>query len=202
MCRFGTSCLILDVFWLSSEKVMRKPIFAITGSPGAGKTTLSGQLPKTRFDFHTVEQIAAELGCIEDEDGDTVVTVNRLTEWQYMGDKIAIIEGHLSHHCHVDGIILLRCNPVELERRLLARDGYDKAKIQNNVEWEMISGIWSELLEDCPNLPIIEIDMTNTLHGADSVESFISQYEGEKTVQESIPLAIDWLESKKLSESI
>ena len=184
------------------EKVMQKPIFAITGSPGTGKTTLSSQLTAERFDCYTVEQIATELECIEDQGGDIVVATNRLAEWRYTGDKIAIIEGHLSHHCHVDAIILLRCNPVELKRRLTARESYGSAKIQNNVEWEMIAGVWSELIEDCPDLPIIELDMTKTPYGKDSVELFIDQYESRNTVQESISLAIDWLTTNNLSESI
>ena len=181
---------------------MQKPIFAITGSPGTGKTTLSGQLSTERFDCHTVEQIATELGCIEGQGGDIIVSTKPLAEWRYTGDKIAIVEGHLAHHCHVDAIILLRCNPGELKRRLSARDGYGIAKIQNNVEWEMIAGIWSELLEDSPNLPILELDMTKTPDGKNSVELFIAQYASRKTVQESIPLAIDWLTTKNLSESI
>ena len=184
------------------EKVMQKPIFAITGSPGTGKTTLSSQLTAERFDCYTVEQIATELGCIEDQGGDIVVATNHLAEWRYTGHKIAIIEGHLSHHCHVDAIILLRCNPIELKRRLTAREGYGLAKIQNNVEWEMIAGIWSELIDDCPDLPIIELDMTMASYGKDSVELFIDQYESRNTVQESISLAIDWLTNNNLSESI
>ena len=173
---------------------MQKPVFAITGSPGTGKTTLSRQLSGERFDCFTVEQIANQLGCIEHQEGDLVITTDLLSDWIYGGDKIAIIEGHLSHHCTVDALILLRCHPDELNLRLSNRDGYDAKKIKNNIEWEMIAGIWSELLEKTPHLPILEIDMTNGLNGKASVELFMSQYKGEKTVQESIPLAIDWLE--------
>jgi adenylate kinase len=181
---------------------MQRLIFAITGSPGTGKTTLSNQLPIERFDRFTVEQIATELGCIEDQDGDIVVTPDLLSDWKYKGDKIAIIEGHLAHYCNVDAVILLRCHPDELNIRLSSREGYDATKIQNNIEWEMIAGIWPELIERHPYLPILELDMTNTLHGKDSVELFMSQYKSEKTVRESIPLAIDWLSDHNLSESI
>ena len=66
----------------------------------------------------------------------------------------------------------------------------------------MIAGIWPELIEDCPDLPIIELDMTKTPYGKDSVELFIDQYESRNTVQESISLAIDWLTTNNLSESI
>ena len=173
---------------------MQKPIFAITGSPGTGKTTLSSQLSPERFDCFTVEQIATQLGCIEHQEGDLIITTDLLSDWNYEGDKIAIIEGHLAHHCTVDALILLRCHPDELSIRLSNRDGYDATKIQNNIEWEMIAGIWTELLHRSPHLPILELDMTNASNAQDSIKLFMSQYEDEKTVQESIPLAIDWLE--------
>ena len=172
---------------------MQKPIFAITGSPGTGKTTLSKQLSTERFDCFTVEQIATQLGCIEHQDGDLVIATDLLSNWKYEGDKVAIIEGHLSHHCTVNALIILRCHPDELNTRLSKRGGYDATKIKNNIEWEMIAGIWTELIDRSPHLPILELDMTNALNGKKSVELFMSQYEGEKTVQESIALAIDWL---------
>ncbi len=178
------------------------PVIAITGSPGTGKTTLSNELPTERYDRYTVEQIATELGCIEHLDGDIVVTTDLLTKWEYKGDKIAIIEGHLSHHCKVDAFILLRCHPSELNTRLQQRETYGAKKVQENIEWEMIAGIWSELVENSPDLPILELDMTTSLHGIKSIELFMSDYEGQKTVQESIPLAIDWLSGDNLSESI
>jgi adenylate kinase len=178
------------------------PVIAITGSPGTGKTTLSNQLPKERYDQYTVEQIATELGCIEHLDGDNVVTTELLTKWKYAGNKIAIIEGHLSHHCKVDAVLLLRCHPIELNSRLQSRDAYGAKKIQQNIEWEMIAGIWSELVENSPNLPILELDMTAPLDGIESIELFISDHDERKTVQESIPLAIDWLSGDNVSESI
>ena len=106
------------------------PIFAITGSPGTGKTTLSSQLPAERFDCFTVEQIATQLGCIEHQDGDLVIATDLLGDWKYEGDKIAIIEGHLSHHCAVNALILLRCHPEELSLRLSNRGGYDPTKFR------------------------------------------------------------------------
>jgi broad-specificity NMP kinase len=89
-----------------------------------------------------------------------------------------------------------------LNTRLQQREAYGAKKIQQNIEWEMIAGIWSELVENSPNLPILELDMTNSHHGLESIELFISDYDGQKTVQESIPLAIDWLSSDNVSESI
>lgn len=178
------------------------PVIAITGSPGTGKTTLSNQLSTERYDRYTVEQIATELGCIEHLNGDVVVTTDILANWEYKSDKIAIIEGHLSHHCKVDAVLLLRCHPSELNIRLQQRESYGEKKIQQNIEWEMIAGIWSELVENSPHLPILELDMTNSPDGIESIESFVSDYDGQKTVQESIPLAIDWLSSDNVSESI
>jgi hypothetical protein len=44
--------------------------------------------------------------------------------------------------------------------------------------------------------------MTKNPYEKDSVELFFDQYESGKTVQESISLAIDWLTTNNLSESI
>lgn len=173
---------------------MQQSIIAITGSPGTGKTTLSAQFSSNQFDCFTVEQIATQLGCIEHADGEVIVATNLLSKWKYSGEKIAIIEGHLSHYCAIDAVIVLRCHPDELERRLSLRDGYDAIKIRNNIEWEMVSGIWSELIEQCPDLPILELDMTNENIEMNSIESFLSNHDGKKIVHESIEHAIDWLE--------
>jgi adenylate kinase len=65
--------------------------------------------------------------------------------------------GHLSHLLEVDAIVLIRCHPDVLKQRLEDR-GYNEAKVRANVEWEMIAGTWSEILEFELDVPVLEVD--------------------------------------------
>ena len=44
-------------------------------------------------------------------------------------------------------MIILRCDPGVLRQRLIDR-GYSEGKIQENVEYELMGGVWSDLLDD------------------------------------------------------
>ncbi len=55
------------------------------------------------------------------------------------GDKIAIVEGHLSHLCHgADKVIVLRLDPNILKKRLYARN-YADSKVHENCEAEALA---------------------------------------------------------------
>ena len=70
------------------------------------------------------------LGELDSEDNSRPVDLDSLCsklskEWFAMSDAPTVIEGHLSHHLPVDGIVLLRCPPDELRNRLSER-GYSE----------------------------------------------------------------------------
>jgi len=95
----------------------------------------------------------------------------------------------------VDAIIVLRCNPDILQKRLELR-GYSEQKIKSNVEWELIAGIWSELLEFEIEVPILEIDTTEQ-DIEQSYRDAIVWLNGELTQEglvEQAKKAIDWIE--------
>jgi hypothetical protein len=92
---------------------------------------------------------------------------------------LTLIDGHLAHHLPVDALIVVRCEPSELEKRLSAR-GYSAHKIQSNVEVEMLGGPWPELIGD--KRPIKE--------GTDDVSGWINSGCPPLTTPEE---AIDWL---------
>jgi len=68
-----------------------------------------------------------------------------------------IIEGHLSHLLSVDGVIILRCHPEELKKRLKAKKWSEK-KIKENLEAEALDIILQKALQR--HKKIWEIDTT------------------------------------------
>jgi adenylate kinase len=104
--------------------------------------------------------------------------VEKLAElWQHP-EELTLIDGHLAHHVPVDALVVVRCHPDELRKRLSQR-GYSAGKIQANVEVEMLGGPWNELIGD--SRPIFE--------GAD-VQGWIEDGCPHHTTPDS---AIDWL---------
>ena len=126
---------------------------AVTGTPGAGKTTFCSALNQQTI---TVEEIAVTHGCLGEveDDGAAPIDVEKLvTTVVWPEENPLLIDGHLSHLLPVDAIILIRCHPSVLRQRLSQRD-YSELKIEENVECELIGTIAAECLE----LPCLELD--------------------------------------------
>ncbi len=126
---------------------------AITGTPGTGKSSVAGLLSE-KYEVHSVKELAESYECSEKDDtGELLVDVDCLK------GKIGngIIEGHLSHLLNPDLIILLRCNPEVLRKRLEGR-GYSDEKLRENLEAEAVDVILEEALET--GRPVFEIDST------------------------------------------
>ena len=170
---------------------------AITGTPGTGKTALCQALG-TNFSVLSLQDLAEQHECldsIDTADGAAPIDIHQLAEkWQFQGDVITFIDGHLSHFLDVDAIVILRCHPTEIEKRLQSRD-YSTAKIAANVEWELISGTWSELLEFEISAPLLELDTTSasTEELRTQVLSWIEKKFPSLTLEESSSQAIDWM---------
>lgn len=172
---------------------------AIAGTPGTGKTTVCQTL-SADFTILSLKDLAEEFGLLEPVDtidGAAPVDIHRLAdEWEFGGDKPTIIDGHLAHFLDVDGIVLLRSHPDVLRSRLLAR-GYDEAKITANIEWEMVSGTWSELLEFEIELPLLELDTSKQSpeQTAETIRSWVEGGLESKSIETQRSAAISWLES-------
>ena len=173
---------------------------AISGTPGSGKTSLANLFDSEKVTVYSVKELAEEYDCIgevDSTDGAQEIDIHRLAEeWENEDLGLVIIEGHLSHFLDLDAIIILRCNPIELEKRLAAR-GYPDQKIRANTEWELIAGNWSELLEFEIELPIIEFDSTsqNPEQILEKVTQWIADGMPYTSIAEESQVAIDWLES-------
>ncbi len=139
---------------------------ALTGTPGTGKSTAAkwlAQLPdwgRVGGEVIEVSDLALRFGC-----GDPLPDQPAVTEvdMECMAGRLRsenpthpmVIVGHLAHLLPVDRILLLRCDPPRLERRLRERGDSPKA-IQQNVESELTDLILMEALGS--GLPIYEHD--------------------------------------------
>ena len=173
---------------------------AISGTTGCGKTSLSKLFENNDVPVYSVKQLAEQFECIgaEDQsDGAQDIDIHRLSdEWENQDAGLVIIEGHLSHFLDLDAIVLLRCNPKEIETRLKTRE-YSNQKIKANSEWELIAGNWSELLEFEIELPIIELDTTSQSPEKlfQLVNDWITEGLPYTSMAEESKQAIDWMKS-------
>ena len=139
---------------------------AITGTPGVGKTSFCAAM---NHPTKSVEEIAAPHDCLGDteKDGAAPIDLEKLIpkiDWSEEG--LILIDGHLSHLLPVDAIILIRCHPDILRKRLSERD-YSQSKVDENVECELIGIVAAECLET----PCLELD------SAIGVEAMIARAE-------------------------
>lgn len=173
-------------------------IFAVTGTPGSGKTTLCSLLGEQGYSVESVIGLAARFNCLGEQDardGAAPVDIHKLAdEWFDDSNDAIFVDGHLSHLLEIDAVVLIRCHPDQLKQRLEAR-GYDERKVQSNVEWEMIAGTWSEILEFELDVPILEIDgsATSDVELMSEVLQWIEDGCPSDGVEATAAEAIDWL---------
>lgn len=86
--------------------------------------------------------------------------------------KIIIVEGHLAHLLSVDTVIVLRCSPKILGKRLKKKK-YNKKKIMENIEAEAVDVITVESLERYKKVYEINTTNINQEKVAEDVESIL-----------------------------
>tara|TARA_B100001113_G_C21060827_1_gene601069 strand:- start:544 stop:936 length:393 start_codon:yes stop_codon:yes gene_type:complete len=127
-----------------------------------------------------VRDFAEKHGCLGEieSDGAAEIDVETLAKLWVNPSELTLVDGHLAHHLPVDALVVVRCNPKELKKRLEAR-GYTERKVQDNIEVEMLGGPWNDLIGD--SRPIFE--------GEDVLEWITSGCPNHTTPD----MAIDWL---------
>jgi len=140
-------------------------IISLTGTPGTGKTSISRILSKNKIEIINLNKIITKkIKFAYDKKRKTkIIEIENLNKYFYNNIKnehLLIIEGHLSHllNC-IDKVIILRCHPRELNQRLLKRK-WNKNKINENIESEILDIILCETLTSHPKENIFEIDTT------------------------------------------
>ena len=153
-------------------------LYALTGTPGTGKTSVSAELRGRGYDvIDGKEHIKANglMGELDAERDTHEVDLDDLNDsLQIYRDDHAphIIDSHLSHFMDCSGIIVLRCHPDVLAERLRSR-GYGEAKVRENVQSEVLDVILCEATES--DIPVWEVDCSHDdiASSADSVEKII-----------------------------
>lgn len=128
----------------------KQKVIALTGTPGTGKTSVAKIMKKKGFvvielNFEIKKHklysgydrkrktYVADLGKIEK-------FLKKELKSERYGNKQVIIDSHLSHLLPsriVDAVIVLRCEPAALEKRL-KKKGWSAEKIRENAEAETI----------------------------------------------------------------
>jgi len=144
----------------------------ITGTPGTGKSMIGDVLSRRG---HTVVHLTSTVGPYvtgEDEERDArIVDTDR---WAAEFRQVdGFVEGHLAHYLPCDKIVVLRCRPDELKKRLAQRK-YREAKIRENAEAEALDVCLIETVGEFDPPQIFELDTTGRDAGycADRIEGF------------------------------
>ena len=134
----------------------------ITGTPGTGKTTLAekiGDYFKTRV-IHTTEYIKENKDLIRKKKKDGTIIPKMAELRKELNQEQGIIEGHLVCEFKLRNsfVLVLRCHPKELKKRLKER-GYKAKKIKENIEAEALDYCTQKANENFK--AVYEIDTTN-----------------------------------------
>lgn len=170
-----------------------KMMIAISGTPGTGKTHLAAELRSRGYDVLDLNEHIRNNGLLEEKDEarDTYcVDVDSLdlSLEGYRARDLIFIEGHISHYVECGIVIVLRCDPDILAKRLTER-GYSQNKVAENVQAEILDVILCEASE--ADVPVCELDSSeDSVTGlADKVEDIL----GGNTDKYQ-PGNIDWTE--------
>ncbi|MBN1859981.1 MAG: adenylate kinase family protein [Candidatus Thermoplasmatota archaeon] len=140
---------------------------ALTGTPGTGKTAVAAVLKKQGYTLVRLHRLAKETSCISGVDKkrkSQLIDVRKLNRWiekNFPTESLMFFEGHISHLLQaMDKVIVLRCHPKNLEKRLMKKR-WSRKKIKENVDAEALDIILCETVECHSAQDVFEIDTTN-----------------------------------------
>ena len=169
---------------------------ALTGTPGTGKTTAVERLAADDvldLDVIHLNDVVHDEGFVvehDDERDSAVADLDALADYLDGRDDV-LFESHLAHHFDADRIIVLRCHPEELERRLTER-GESAAKAGENAESEAVDVILAEAVDRHGADRVYEVDATDlTADGvAAAIEAVVA---GDREPQAGTVSFVDYL---------
>jgi len=174
-------------------------IISITGTPGTGKTQAGKELAKL-MNANLISLSSIEKRMKSPLDKKRKVKIIDIKELAKRTEKlmkpgINIFEGHLSHFLKPDIIIVLRCRPDVLEKRLKKRR-YSKAKILENIQSEILDSSTIEALENCKKVYEIDTTEKTSKNTVKLIKKFIDAKD-KKCLSDYMPGKIDWSEKFK-----
>ena len=133
---------------------------ALTGTPGTGKTTLSKKL---NYNIVSINQSYPEISDGKNENGDWLINLDKLLKnFEVAKYNNTVFEGHVSHFLeNLDLIIVLRCRPIILQKRLEERN-YNQEKIRENIEAEALNIISEEAIDSYGEKKVFELDTSSS----------------------------------------
>jgi adenylate kinase len=139
---------------------------ALSGTPGTGKTSVATVLKDQGYTVVHLHRFAKENHCIAGVDKKRhsqlidMVKLDKAIQKNFHSDALVFFDGHIGHLLKsMEKVILLRCHPKELEKRLLKKKWIAK-KRNENIEAEILDVILCEAVERHPSEDIFEIDTT------------------------------------------
>ena len=139
---------------------------AVTGTPGTGKTTATDLVETDRMEadlevVHLNEVVEAEglTAGTDDDRGSWIADLDAVAEWLSDREDV-LVESHLAHHVEADRVVVLRCRPDVLGRRLAER-GASPEKAAENAEAEALDLILSEAVDRHGEERVYEVDTTD-----------------------------------------
>lgn len=142
-------------------------LVSISGTPGTGKTSVSKILEQKNFNVVDLNKLAIEKNFVigfDKKRHSNIIDINLLNKYiakNYAKKGIVFIEGHLSHLLkNIDKVIILRCHPSVLKKRL-AKKNWNEQKIKENIDAETLDIVLCESVEIHHKKNIFEIDTTD-----------------------------------------
>ena len=174
-------------------------VFAVTGTPGTGKSSVCTALG---LDCVDLNQLIRELGFYTGLDparGSLIADLDRLRDYIHqIAGPLLILEGHLEHLLEPEVAIVLRANPLVLAGRLEQR-GFPPQKIQENVEAEALDVILVEAVDLCAVVYEVDTSAMSIEEVAAVVRAIINAgtVEGESEQRAALrqryaPGSVDW----------
>jgi len=166
---------------------------AISGTPCTGKTEISKILSKKlNYKLISINEFAEELDAFigyDKEMESRILDMDRLNKEIKKLKGNIVLEGHTSHLFTADIVIVLRCNPEILKKRLERKFPSNHLKVQENLESEILGVITSEAVLN--NKRVYEID-TSDKKAEESISDILKILKGDS---KKFKIGkIDWLE--------
>lgn len=155
---------------------------AVTGTPGTGKTSATEALERGAVDafvgdggdgvddsevIHLNDHVETDRlytgvdesreSLVADLDGIEAWLDERENAEEGKEAETLLVESHLAHLLPADRVVVLRCHPEELTRRLSER-GVEKSKASENAESEALDTVLSEAVSRHGTESVYEVD--------------------------------------------